>query len=115
MWIAIIGIIIGVLIGLNFPYLFGGSLIIYVSVAMMAGFDSLLGAIRSHLDHEFNGKIFITGFVSNVILAGLLAYIGDNLGLPLYYAALFVFGTRLFNNLAMIRRHLLSKYTGEKF
>jgi small basic protein len=40
-------------------------------------------------------------------LAGLLAFVGDRLGVELYYAAIVAFGVRLFNNLAIIRRHFL--------
>ncbi len=32
------------------------------------------------------------------LLATLLAYLGDKLGIPLYFAAVIVFGSRIFNN-----------------
>ncbi|HHU18447.1 MAG TPA: small basic family protein, partial [Clostridiales bacterium] len=50
----------------------------------------------------------------NAILAGLLAYLGDRLGVPLYYAAILVFGGRLFQNLAVIRRLLIDKILAKK-
>ena len=56
---------------------------------------------------EKSSKIFISGFFGNAILAAFLAYIGDRLGVPLYYAAIFTFGGRLFENFATIRRLLL--------
>lgn len=61
------------------------------------------------LENKFNTEIFVSGFFGNAILAGFLAYIGDRLGVPLYYAAIFAFGGRLFQNFAMIRRLLLEK------
>ncbi len=108
--IIIIGIVIGIYIGLNTPILFSGSLAVYVSVIILAAIDSLLGALRASLLKKFDLTIFMTGLVANGLLATLLAFIGDHLGLPLYYAALFVFGTRLFENLSVIRRILLAKY-----
>ncbi|HQE67430.1 MAG TPA: small basic family protein, partial [Bacillota bacterium] len=36
-----------------------------------------------------------------------LTYIGDQLGVPIYYAAIFAFGVRLFQNFAIIRRYVL--------
>ncbi|MCK8061313.1 MULTISPECIES: small basic family protein [unclassified Fusibacter] len=115
MLIAIIGLLLGVVIGLNAPILFGGSYTVYVSVGILAAIDSIFGAIRSNMDKKFNAVIFFTGFITNAILAGFLAFIGDKLGLPLYYAAMFVFGSRLFDNLAVIRRHIISKFSHEKF
>jgi small basic protein len=42
-----------------------------------------------------------------------LSFIGEQLGLPLYYAALFAFGNRLFNNFGVLRRLLIDKYSGK--
>jgi small basic protein len=54
-------------------------------------------------------KIFISGFFGNAILAAILAYIGDQMGLQLYLAAIFAFGNRIFINFAVIRRYMLNK------
>lgn len=80
-----------------------------MSVAILAALDSVFGAVRSHIENKFNATIFVSGFFGNAILAGFLAYIGDRLGVPLYYAAIFAFGGRLFQNFAMIRRELIDK------
>ena len=48
------------------------------------------------------------------MLAGLLAYLGDMLGVPLYYAAILVFGGRLFDNMASIRRILVEQHMKKK-
>lgn len=115
MLIAILGILVGIYIGIQAPILFGSGYTIYISVGILAAIDSIFGAIRANMEKHFNPVIFITGFVSNAILATFLAFIGDKLGLPLYYAAMFVFGTRLFDNLAIIRRHVISRFSHEKF
>ena len=36
-----------------------------------------------------------------------LAFVGDRLGIDLYLVALFAFGLRIFQNVALIRRHFL--------
>ena len=43
------------------------------------------------------------------MLAAVLAYVGDRLGVPVYLAAVIVFGGRIFNNFAVIRRLLIEK------
>ena len=50
---------------------------------------------------------FLSGLVTNALLAAGLTFLGDRLGVELYYAAIVAFGVRLFNNLAIIRRRLL--------
>ncbi len=112
--IIVVGIIVGVLVGLNLPIIFSGGLAVYISVIILATIDSLLGGLRASLQSKFDLTIFVSGLVANASLALLLSFAGDNLGLPLYYAALFVFGTRLFENTSIIRRILLKKYEERK-
>jgi small basic protein len=81
----------------------------YMSVAILAGLDTLLGGLRSLLEKDFDQVIFLTGFFTNTLLAALLVFVGDKLGVNLYLAAVFSFGYRLFQNLAFIRRDLLHR------
>ena len=48
---------------------------------------------------------------AKVINPQVLAFIGDKMGIQLYMAAIFAFGTRLFANFATIRRLLIKKYS----
>ncbi|KAB3533264.1 small basic family protein [Alkaliphilus serpentinus] len=107
MIIALIGLLIGIILGLYLPITYPATFSLYISVAILAALDSVFGAIKSILDNKFHTGIFVSGFFGNAILAGLLAYIGDRIGVPLYYAAIFAFGNRLFQNFAIIRRHLI--------
>ncbi|MDR2771087.1 MAG: DUF1290 domain-containing protein [Clostridiales Family XIII bacterium] len=109
-----LGLAIGVVFGLTFNFSFPTEYAFYITMALLAALDSLLGAARSHLEHKYNNLIFISGFVVNAVLAGALTYLGDLLGVPLYYAAILVFGGRLFNNLAAIRRIIIDKYIRKK-
>ncbi len=111
MIIAILGLMIGVLLGVYLPITYPSSYSLYMSVAILAALDSVFGAIRSHMEDKFHSTIFVSGFFGNAILAGFLAYIGDRLGVPLYYAAIFAFGGRLFQNFAIIRRYLIESIT----
>lgn len=101
----LLGIVLGIVLPFNIPIIYSS----YMSIAVLAALDSVFGGIRSNMEHKFDSNIFISGFFGNAILAAFLAYVGDRLGVPLYYAAIFAFGTRLFQNFAIIRRHLLSR------
>lgn len=109
MIIGLLGIAIGLFIGFYIPITFPTSYTLYMSVSILAAVDSVFGAIRANLENKFNSTIFVTGFLGNAIIAGLLAYVGDRMGVPLYYAAIFAFGSRLFENFAIIRRRLIEK------
>jgi small basic protein len=104
----ILGMIIGILLGLffipvNIPQQYSN----YVAVAILAALDSVFGGIAASLQGKFDMKIFLSGFFGNALLAAALAYIGDQLGIQIYLAAIFAFGNRLFLNFAIIRRYIL--------
>jgi small basic protein len=108
-WLTVASLVIGVAIGLNLPLVLPQAYAKYLSVAALAGLDSVLGGIRAAMEKSFDNTIFVTGFFTNTLLAAGLAYFGERLGIDLYLAAVIVFGARLFQNLAIIRRHLLKK------
>lgn len=106
---ALIGVLIGAVVGFLLPYTYNTAYSLYISVAILACLDSVFGGVRANLEDTFNIRIFISGFFGNALLAAFLAYIGDRLGVPLYYAAIFTFGSRLFDNFAKIRRLIIYK------
>lgn len=106
--IAVIGLLIGVILGFVFDVNIPDKFSPYMSVAILACLDSVFGAVRANLSKNFEPDIFISGFFGNAILAALLAYLGDKLGIPIYIAAVIVFGGRIFNNFAIIRRLVIS-------
>jgi len=82
----------------------------YLSLATLAGMDSVFGGIRAGLDNKFNNEIFLSGFVVNMMLAIALAFLGDQIGVQdLYLAAVVTLGGRIFLNLSVIRRQLLER------
>lgn len=109
MWLPILGLILGLAIGWFSPFTVPVEYSKYLSVAILAALDSVLWGLRAAQEEHFDSTVFLTGFFTNILLAGLLAYIGDRIGVDLYLAAVVAFGVRLFNNLAIIRRHLLRK------
>lgn len=109
--IPILGLILGLIIGILMPFSIPSEYSTYVAVGILAVFDTVFGGIVAVLQSRFNIKVFLSGFFGNSLLAMALAYIGDQMGLPLYMAAIFAFGNRLFDNFATIRRLTLDKYT----
>jgi small basic protein len=84
----------------------------YLSVAVLAGLDSVFGGIRAGLERTFRSEIFLSGFFINMLLAVLLLYVGDRIGVrDIYLAAVVTLGGRIFLNLSVIRRHWLERHT----
>ncbi|NUQ69390.1 MAG: small basic family protein [Chthonomonadales bacterium] len=106
-----LGIVLGwVVFGrLSVPGELAGLYAPYLSLATLAGLDSLLGGIRAGIEGRFQDDIFISGFVLNTLLAAALAYLGDRIGVDLFLAAVVALGGRVFLNLSLIRRYYLTK------
>ncbi len=102
----IIGSLLGLVVNIHIPQQF----IVYFSMAILAALDSVFGAILSSMNNNFKLSIFVTGFFGNALIAVILTYIGNQLGMDFSLAAIVVFGTRLFNNFATIRRILINKH-----
>jgi small basic protein len=111
-WLPLLGLLIGLMLGLAFSLSIPAEYSRYTAMGILAALDSLLGAVRAELDGEFDNRIFLSGFFANIVLAGLLTFLGDRLGVELYIAAIVAFGVRVFNNLAIIRRQLLARLAG---
>jgi len=80
----------------------------YLPIAVVAALDALFGGVRAWLERIFDEKVFVISFVSNVLVAALIVFVGDKLGVggELSTSIVVVLGIRIFSNVAAIRRHL---------
>lgn len=107
--IAIIGLLLGVIIGVVVQPDVPVFLQPYLPIAVVAALDTLAGGLRAALDGAFDSHVFITSFLFNVLIAAFLVFLGDQLGVgaQLSTAVIVVLGIRIFSNAAAIRRRLL--------
>ena len=98
------GVALGVLLDPSVP----PALLPYLPIAVVAALDAVFGGIRAKLDRKFDDKQFVVSFISNVLVAGVIVYLGDQLGVggQLSTGVVVVLGVRIFGNVAAIRRHL---------
>jgi small basic protein len=106
--IAAVGLLIGVLLGLVLQPEVPIWLEPYLPIAVVAALDAVFGALRAFLDGIFDDKVFVVSFVSNVLIAAVIVYLGDKLGVggQLSTGVIVVLGIRIFSNVAAIRRHI---------
>ena len=98
------GVLLGVLLQPDVPLWLEP----YLPIAVVAALDAVFGALRAFLDGIFDDKVFVVSFVSNVVIAALIVYLGDQLGVgnQLSTGVIVVLGIRIFSNAAAIRRHV---------
>ena len=106
--IAAVGLLVGVLLGLILQPEVPIWLEPYLPIAVVAALDAVCGALRAFLDGIFDDKVFVVSFVSNVLIAAVIVYLGDKLGVggQLSTGVIVVLGIRIFSNVAAIRRHI---------
>ncbi|WP_435735885.1 small basic family protein [Cellulosimicrobium sp. PMB13] len=106
--IAVVGLVVGVVAGLVLQPTVPVYLQPYLPIAVVAALDALFGGLRAMLDGMFDDKVFLVSFLSNVVVAALIVFLGDQLGVgsQLSTAVVVVLGIRIFSNAAAIRRHV---------
>ena len=106
----VIGCILGAILGMNAPII-SYTYSTYLAIAVIAALDSVFGGISSVLKKKFDLKIFLSGFFVNSILSIVLTVLGQKLNVDIYLATIFVFISRMFNNLTIIRRYYVEKWS----
>jgi small basic protein len=100
----VIGLVLGVILRPTVPI----GLQPYLPIMVVAALDAVFGGLRASLDGIFDDKVFVISFVSNVAVAAIIVFLGDQLGVggQLSTGVVVVRGIRIFGNVAAIRRHV---------
>ena len=106
---ALIGLAIGGVAGIYWPYSVSPEYARLMAVAVMAGLDAVLGGIRASMASNYDTDVFISGFFINGLLGAFLCYAGNMIGIDLYMVAILIFGMRIFQNIGVIRRLYMGK------
>ncbi len=106
--IALIGLLIGVALGLLLQPDVPIWLQPYLPIAIVAALDAMFGGLRARLEGVFDEKVFVVSFVGNTVIAALIVFFGDQVGVgsQLSTGVVVVLGIRIFANVAGIRRKL---------
>ena len=106
--IALIGLVIGVVLGLMLQPDVPLWLQPYLPIAIVAALDAMFGGVRARLEGIFDEKVFVVSFVGNTVIAALIVFFCDQVGVgsQLSTGVVVVLGIRIFSNVAGIRRKL---------
>lgn len=106
--IPVLGLVAGVAIGLLLQPTVPAALQPYLPIAIVAALDAVIGALRALGERRFDDKVFVVSFISNVLIAAFIVFLGDQLGVgsQLSTGVVVVLGIRIFANAAAIRRRI---------
>jgi small basic protein len=104
--VALGALLAGIVLGLVFRPTLPAGLAPYLPVVVVAALDTVLEGFRARLEGGYHDGEFLVGFLSNALLASFVVWLGDRLGAPdLSVGIIIVFGVRMFQSLAGIRRY----------
>ena len=78
--IGIAALVVGIVLGLVFHPSVPEVIQPYLPIAVVAALDAVFGGLRAYLERIFDPKVFVVSFVFNVLVAALIVYVGDQLG-----------------------------------
>lgn len=106
--IAAVGLVVGIVLGLVLQPAVPLWLQPYLPIAVVAALDAVFGAARAMLDGLFDDRVFVVSFLTNVVVAALLVFLGDRLGVGAQVSTgvVVVLAMRIFANVAAIRRRV---------
>jgi small basic protein len=106
--IPVLGLVIGVGLGLLVQPEVPATLQPYLPIAIIAALDAVVGAVRALGERRFDDRVFVVSFISNVLIAAFIVFLGDQLGVgsQLSTGVVVVLGIRIFANAAAIRRRI---------
>lgn len=114
MMVLVLALALGITLGLLTNIAVPAAVLTYLGVSVLAAIDACLGGVRASLERTFDDKVFVSGFVTNTLMAAFIVFVGDRIGVrELYLAAVVAFGIRLFDNLSTVRRLLFHRWGWE--
>lgn len=106
----IIGLGIGILAGLKLNIGYDPTYAVYISLSILAIINTIINMACDNLKKEINVLKSGLLLIADLVFALLLGFIGEQLGLPIYLAAVFAFGNNIYKNISVVIDLLLQKF-----
>ncbi|MFA9423183.1 MAG: DUF1290 domain-containing protein [Sedimentibacter sp.] len=105
-----LGLVLGVIAGLSLNLVYSPEYAVYISLAILAIINTIFNMLTENLKDELTPLKSGMFLVGDLAFALILGYIGEQLGLPIYLAAIFAFGNNIYKNLSIISNFFVEKY-----
>lgn len=77
MWLPVLGLVLGIAIGLMTNLTIPSEYSNYLSLAVLAALDTLIGGIRAHLQGTYDEMVFVSGFFFNIYIGNKFSFSGS--------------------------------------
>ncbi len=104
------GIVLGVIAGFSLDLVYSPDYAVYISLVILAILNTILNMLSENINGELTAVKSGMFLVGDLAFALFLGYIGEQLGLPIYLAAVFAFGNNIYKNLSNISKFFVEKY-----
>lgn len=99
----------GVVIGLKTNLTYNPIYTVYISLIVLAIINTILNILVENSKKETSSKDCLVMLAADVSIALVLGFVGEQLGLPLYLAAIFAFGNSIYKNFRVIFNKFIVK------
>ena len=108
------GLILGIVAGLNIKIVYNPDYIVYISLSILAILNTIFNMLHENKTGELTFLKSIAYLLTDLSFALFLGYVGEQLGLPIYLAAVFAFGNNIYKKLRILADILLEKFNKNK-
>ena len=108
------GLILGIVAGLNLNLVYNPAYIVYISLAILAILNTIINMLHDSKTSELKIEKSITYLLTDLLFALFLGFVGEQLGLPIYLAAVFAFGNNIYKKLRLLVDIYLEKFSENK-
>ena len=109
LFLCLIAALVGGTIGHFIPVIISPEYSKLFSVVILAGLETVFRGFRTMVKGEFYSKQFMLTFLANLFIVVVFVFVGDRLGLDLYYVILLALGFRLLQDLDIIKAYFFKK------
>ncbi len=108
------GLILGIIAGLNLNFVYNPAYIVYISLAILAILNTIINMLHDSKTTDLTIAKSSVYLLTDLLFALFLGFVGEQLGLPIYLAAVFAFGNNIYKKLRLLVDIYLDKFSKNK-
>ncbi len=108
------GLILGIIAGLNLNLVYNPAYIVYISLAILAILNTIINILHDSKTTDLTIANSLVYLLTDLLFALFLGFVGEQLGLPIYLAAVFAFGNNIYKKLRLLVDIYLDKFSKNK-
>jgi small basic protein len=108
------GLVLGIIAGLNLNIVYNPNYIVYISLTILAILNTIINLLHDNKTSELTVVKSLAFLLTDLLYALFLGFVGEQLGLPIYLAAVFAFGNNIYKKLRNLVDIYLEKFEKNK-